>query len=273
MGALTTSSASSSTPTASACWRRSPHDGKPRQSVVYYARDGDRLLISTESKRLEGERRASDPAGPRSASVATSSRTRRRVFSGPRRDPDRGHRPGDRRGHAAHRRDCPSRPSRRPTRRSRPSTASSCDHRRASRGRHPHRPPASRAMGRTDLVVGAGQVERAEIAPSEVTTACPGSPRRGADGSAGVCGLAAGARHAAALLRDRAPPRPGRPLRRQPHDLQLPRPAVHDRRAVDEAPDIAPRPWRPRPLRDPPCGATCSNSAAWFAVRAGTSAP
>ena len=26
-------------------------DGKPRQSVVYYARDGDRLLISTESKR------------------------------------------------------------------------------------------------------------------------------------------------------------------------------------------------------------------------------
>jgi PPOX class probable F420-dependent enzyme len=28
-------------------------DGKPRQSVVYYARDGDRLLISTESKRLK----------------------------------------------------------------------------------------------------------------------------------------------------------------------------------------------------------------------------
>jgi PPOX class probable F420-dependent enzyme len=27
--------------------------GKPRQSVVYYARDGDRLLISTESKRLK----------------------------------------------------------------------------------------------------------------------------------------------------------------------------------------------------------------------------
>jgi PPOX class probable F420-dependent enzyme len=26
-------------------------DGRPRQSVVYYARDGDRLLISTESKR------------------------------------------------------------------------------------------------------------------------------------------------------------------------------------------------------------------------------
>jgi PPOX class probable F420-dependent enzyme len=26
-------------------------DGKPRQSVVYYARDGERLLISTESKR------------------------------------------------------------------------------------------------------------------------------------------------------------------------------------------------------------------------------
>jgi PPOX class probable F420-dependent enzyme len=25
--------------------------GRPRQSVVYYARDGDRLLISTESKR------------------------------------------------------------------------------------------------------------------------------------------------------------------------------------------------------------------------------
>ena len=28
-------------------------DGKPRQSVVYYAREGDRLLISTLSKRLK----------------------------------------------------------------------------------------------------------------------------------------------------------------------------------------------------------------------------
>jgi PPOX class probable F420-dependent enzyme len=28
-------------------------DGKPRQSAVYYTRDGDRLLISTESKRLK----------------------------------------------------------------------------------------------------------------------------------------------------------------------------------------------------------------------------
>jgi PPOX class probable F420-dependent enzyme len=28
-------------------------DGIPRQSVVYYVRDGDRLLISTESKRLK----------------------------------------------------------------------------------------------------------------------------------------------------------------------------------------------------------------------------
>ena len=28
-------------------------DGKPRQSVVYYARDGNRLLISTLSKRLK----------------------------------------------------------------------------------------------------------------------------------------------------------------------------------------------------------------------------
>jgi PPOX class probable F420-dependent enzyme len=28
-------------------------DGKPRQSVVYYVRDDDRLLISTESKRLK----------------------------------------------------------------------------------------------------------------------------------------------------------------------------------------------------------------------------
>ena len=28
-------------------------DGRPRQSVVYYARDGDRLLISTESKRFK----------------------------------------------------------------------------------------------------------------------------------------------------------------------------------------------------------------------------
>jgi PPOX class probable F420-dependent enzyme len=28
-------------------------DGKPRQCVVYYARDGKRLLISTEAKRLK----------------------------------------------------------------------------------------------------------------------------------------------------------------------------------------------------------------------------
>jgi PPOX class probable F420-dependent enzyme len=28
-------------------------DGRPRQSVVYYARDGDRLLVSTLSKRLK----------------------------------------------------------------------------------------------------------------------------------------------------------------------------------------------------------------------------
>ena len=28
-------------------------EGRPRQSVVYYARDGERLLISTESKRLK----------------------------------------------------------------------------------------------------------------------------------------------------------------------------------------------------------------------------
>jgi PPOX class probable F420-dependent enzyme len=28
-------------------------DGKPRQSVAYYAREGDRLLISTLSKRLK----------------------------------------------------------------------------------------------------------------------------------------------------------------------------------------------------------------------------
>ena len=30
-------------------------DGNPRQSVVYYVRDGDRLLISTESKRLKAQ--------------------------------------------------------------------------------------------------------------------------------------------------------------------------------------------------------------------------
>jgi PPOX class probable F420-dependent enzyme len=28
-------------------------DGKPRQSLVYYAREGERLLVSTESKRLK----------------------------------------------------------------------------------------------------------------------------------------------------------------------------------------------------------------------------
>jgi PPOX class probable F420-dependent enzyme len=28
-------------------------DGRPRQSVVYFVRDGERLLISTESKRLK----------------------------------------------------------------------------------------------------------------------------------------------------------------------------------------------------------------------------
>ena len=30
-------------------------DGKPRQSVVYYARDGDRLLVSTMSARLKAK--------------------------------------------------------------------------------------------------------------------------------------------------------------------------------------------------------------------------
>jgi PPOX class probable F420-dependent enzyme len=30
-------------------------DGRPRQSVVYYVRDGDRLLVSTESKRLKAQ--------------------------------------------------------------------------------------------------------------------------------------------------------------------------------------------------------------------------
>ena len=30
-------------------------DGKPRQSVVYYVRDGDRLLISTLSERLKAK--------------------------------------------------------------------------------------------------------------------------------------------------------------------------------------------------------------------------
>jgi PPOX class probable F420-dependent enzyme len=30
-------------------------DGKPRQSVVYYIRDGDRLLISTLSERLKAK--------------------------------------------------------------------------------------------------------------------------------------------------------------------------------------------------------------------------
>jgi PPOX class probable F420-dependent enzyme len=30
-------------------------DGKPRQSVVYYARDGDRLLVSTLSARLKAK--------------------------------------------------------------------------------------------------------------------------------------------------------------------------------------------------------------------------
>ena len=30
-------------------------DGRPRQSVVYYARDGDRLLISTLSKRVKAQ--------------------------------------------------------------------------------------------------------------------------------------------------------------------------------------------------------------------------
>jgi PPOX class probable F420-dependent enzyme len=28
-------------------------DGRPRQSLVYYAREGERLLVSTESKRLK----------------------------------------------------------------------------------------------------------------------------------------------------------------------------------------------------------------------------
>ena len=58
-------------------------DGKPRQSVVYYAREGDRLLISTLSKRLK----ARDVGRTAWASLSVAGRNSRT-----RRPPSRGRR-------------------------------------------------------------------------------------------------------------------------------------------------------------------------------------
>ena len=38
-------------------------DGRPRQSLVYFARDGERLLISTLADRLKARRREADRVG------------------------------------------------------------------------------------------------------------------------------------------------------------------------------------------------------------------
>jgi hypothetical protein len=38
-------------------------DGRPRQSLVYFTRDGDRLLISTTCRPAQGPRRATDRLG------------------------------------------------------------------------------------------------------------------------------------------------------------------------------------------------------------------
>jgi Pyridoxamine 5'-phosphate oxidase len=74
-------------------------DGKPRQSVVYYARDGDRLLVSTLSARLKARDVRSTGLG-----VAVRSRGRASVSVGdrlrPRGDPDQGHRATDGPDHA-----------------------------------------------------------------------------------------------------------------------------------------------------------------------------
>ena len=53
--------------TRSASWRPSPRDGRPRQSLVYYVRDGDRLLISTLADRLKARDVRADRAGRRCA--------------------------------------------------------------------------------------------------------------------------------------------------------------------------------------------------------------
>ena len=71
-------------------------DGKPRQSVVYYVRDEDRLLISTLSNRLKAR-----DVGP-TAWASLSVRLPVGDLLGTRRDPDRGHRPADRPDHAPH---------------------------------------------------------------------------------------------------------------------------------------------------------------------------
>ena len=98
-------------------------DGRPRQSLVYYARDGEHLVLSTLAQRLK----AKDVERSGWASLCVMGHEPpypSAVFSGRARDPDRGHRRRDGRDHAAdHRR--PSRPSRRPTRRSPRSAASS----------------------------------------------------------------------------------------------------------------------------------------------------
>ena len=59
-------------------------DGRPRQSVVYYVRDGDRLLVSTLSERLK----AKDVRRSGWASLwfgETNSHIRRRPSRAPRR--------------------------------------------------------------------------------------------------------------------------------------------------------------------------------------------
>ncbi len=72
----------------------------PRQSVVYYARDGDRLLVSTLAGRLKTKDVAAFRLG-----VAVRDGPRAAIpfgcLLGTGRDPDRGHRHEDGRGHAA----------------------------------------------------------------------------------------------------------------------------------------------------------------------------
>ena len=77
-------------------------DGKPRQSVVYYARDGNRLLISTLSKRLK----ARDVGRTAWASLSVRGEEQpypSATFFGAGGDPDQGHRSADRPDHAPHR--------------------------------------------------------------------------------------------------------------------------------------------------------------------------
>ena len=108
-------------------------DGRPRQSVVYYVRDGDRLLISTRVEAAQGARRASGPGWASLCVLGDEQPYPVGGVLGVRRDPDR-------RTSAARRpRSCSASPDAR---------AARAADRRGARGGRPGHPRDHRRAGR-----------------------------------------------------------------------------------------------------------------------------